>query len=368
MRVRRLVLTAILCIASAGAAVRAQREAPRLGPQVAPLHFHYMGPPSAGRIASVAGVPGDTSTYYLGAASGGVWKTTDGGKTFVPIFDDQPVQAIGALAVAPSNPDIVWAGTGEAWAIRDADVMGDGIYKSTDGGETWKTWGSPRPAASAASSSTPPIPTSSSSAPSGGRPAPQQERGVFKTTDGGKTWKRSLFVNPDTGCSGLAMDANDPEHAHRRHLAGRDAHLGHVQRRPRAAASTSPTTAAPPGSISRTASPSRRWQDRRRHGALGLQARCTRSSRPPTRARSGARTTAAPVAVCELGPDPDRPGGYYIRLAVNPAEPDEVLVANSSFHRSTDGGLTFPISRAGLRRLPRHLDGSREPGSLGGDR
>src|SRR6266545_3490197 len=96
--------------------------------------FRYMGPESAGRISAVVGVPGDTSTYYAGAASGGVWKTTDGAKTFAPVFDDQPAQAIGALALAASNPGIVWAGTGEAWTIRDSDVMGDGVYKSTDAG------------------------------------------------------------------------------------------------------------------------------------------------------------------------------------------------------------------------------------------
>lgn len=106
-----------------------------------PLRFQWVGPAPAGRIASVAGIPGDTSTYYFGAASGGIWKTTDGARTFASIFDDQPVQAIGALAVAPSNPRIVWAGTGEAWAIRDSDIMGDGIYKSTDAGATWRHMG-----------------------------------------------------------------------------------------------------------------------------------------------------------------------------------------------------------------------------------
>src|SRR5579862_6567133 len=121
----------------------AQRGAPPAGAPVAAdtPRFRYMGPESAGRIAAVAGVPGDNNIYYAGAASGGVWKTTDGAKTFEPVFDDQPVQAIGALAVSASNPSIVWAGTGEAWTIRDADVTGDGIYKSTDAGKTWTNMG-----------------------------------------------------------------------------------------------------------------------------------------------------------------------------------------------------------------------------------
>src|SRR5437660_6116101 len=101
------------------------------------LRFRFMGPSVGNRIASVVGVPGNPSIYYAGAASGGIWKSTDGGATFTPIFDSQPVMAIGSLALAPSDPNIVWAGTGEPWAIRDSDVMGDGVYKSTDAGATW---------------------------------------------------------------------------------------------------------------------------------------------------------------------------------------------------------------------------------------
>ena len=115
----------------------AQPDSARV-PAVPPPRFQYVGPAAGGRISAVAGIPGDTNTYYIGAASGGIWKTTDGARTFTPIFDDQPVQAIGALAVAPSNPRIVWAGTGEAWAIRDADVHGrrrlqvDGCRRDVD--------------------------------------------------------------------------------------------------------------------------------------------------------------------------------------------------------------------------------------------
>src|ERR1035438_2540315 len=85
------------------------------------LRFRFVGPKVGNRIAAVAGVPGDASVYYAGAASGGVWKSTDGGNRWMPIFDKQPVAAIGALAVAPSDPSTVWAGTGEAWVIRDSD-------------------------------------------------------------------------------------------------------------------------------------------------------------------------------------------------------------------------------------------------------
>ena len=109
--------------------------------KTAQFRFRFVGPRVGNRIASVAGVPGDPSTYYAGAASGGVWKSTDGGNRWTPIFDKQPAAAIGALAVAPTDPSVVWAGTGEAWVIRDSDVIGNGIYKSTDAGKTWTNMG-----------------------------------------------------------------------------------------------------------------------------------------------------------------------------------------------------------------------------------
>src|SRR5262252_2062926 len=131
------LLSPVVCAAALVAAVVAQQPSSPTSPSSDGLRFRYMGPESAGRISAVVGIPGDTQTYYAGAASGGVWKTTDGAKTFEPVFDDQPVQAIGALEVGESDPRIVWAGTGEAWTIRDSDVTGDGVYKSTDAGKTW---------------------------------------------------------------------------------------------------------------------------------------------------------------------------------------------------------------------------------------
>src|SRR5215470_19824818 len=124
---RKLVVAVAAAIAIPAIA-SAQRGGGPTGPQQAttpePLKFRYMGPATGGRIATVAGVPGDPTTYYLGSASGGVWKSTDGGQSFAPIFDDQPVMAIGTIAVAPSDHNTVWVGTGEAWLIRYSDVMG----------------------------------------------------------------------------------------------------------------------------------------------------------------------------------------------------------------------------------------------------
>src|SRR5438093_495080 len=128
MQAHRFVLsTLIACVlVFAAGALHAQRRAG--GPPAEALSFRFLGPVVGNRVASIAGVPGDPYIYYAGAASGGIWKTTDGGLHWVPIADDMPVTAIGALAVAPSDPNTVWAGTGEPWAIRDSDVIGDGIY------------------------------------------------------------------------------------------------------------------------------------------------------------------------------------------------------------------------------------------------
>src|SRR5215470_10391798 len=141
---RKLVVAVAAAIAIPAIA-SAQRGGGPQGPQQAttpePLKFRYMGPAPAGRIASVSGVPGDPKTWYFGSASGGVWKSTDGGTTLMPIFDDQPVAAIGSIAVAAADPNIVWVGTGEPWVIRYSDVMGGGVYVSKDAGATWKHMG-----------------------------------------------------------------------------------------------------------------------------------------------------------------------------------------------------------------------------------
>ena len=141
-----------------------------------------MGPAEGGRISAVTGVPGDARVWYLGAASGGVWKSIDSGATFRPVFDSMPVQAIGALAVAPSKPSIVWAGTGEAWAIRDADLLGDGVYKSTDSGTTWTNMGLAETGRIQRIIVHPTNPNIVFVCALGRATGPQEERGVYRTT------------------------------------------------------------------------------------------------------------------------------------------------------------------------------------------
>ena len=174
----------------------------------AQLKYRYIGP-VGNRVAAVAGVPGDPSVYYAGAASGGIWKTTDGGIHWQPIFDDQPVQSIGALAVAPSDPNVVWAGTGEAW-IRSHISIGNGIYKSTDAGKTWQHMGLNATGRIGRVVVHPTNPDVVYVAALGHSYGPQQERGVYRTIDGGKTWERVLFVDENTGASDVVMDPHNP--------------------------------------------------------------------------------------------------------------------------------------------------------------
>ena len=172
------------------------------------LKWRYVGP-EGNRVTSVAGIAGDRTTYYAGAASGGLWKTTDGGVTWAPIFEDQPVSSIGSLAVAPSDPNVVWAGTGEPF-IRSHISVGWGVFRSTDAGKSWTKMGLENTGRIARIVVHPTNPDIVYVASLGHAYGPQQERGIYRTTDGGKTWERVLFVNDSTGASELIMDPNNP--------------------------------------------------------------------------------------------------------------------------------------------------------------
>ena len=172
------------------------------------LRFRHIGP-VGNRTLAVAGIPGNRDIYYAGAATGGIWKTEDGGIKWRPVFDDQDVHAIGALAVSESDPNIVWAGTGETF-IRANVSIGIGVFKSTDAGETWKHMGLDATARIGRIIIHPTNPDIVYAASLGHAYTPQPERGIYRTMDGGETWEHVLFVDEDTGASDLIMDPNNP--------------------------------------------------------------------------------------------------------------------------------------------------------------
>ena len=151
------------------------------------LKFRFIGP-EGNRTIAIVGVPGDPMINYVGAASGSLWKTTDGGITWKSIFDDQEASSVASVAIAPSAPDNVWVGTGETFLIRPAHAMGDSIYKSENAGKTWKKMASEKTSRIGRIVVHPSNPDIVYVAGLGHTYEPQQERGVFKTKDGGHSW------------------------------------------------------------------------------------------------------------------------------------------------------------------------------------
>ena len=174
------------------------------------MQWRSIGPYRGSRAVAAAGVPGNGNTFYFGAVDGGVWKTTNAGLTWVPMFDGQPVASIGALAVAPSSPLVIYAGTGES-DIRSDLASGDGVYKSVDGGKTWANVGLRETRQISRIVVDPKNPDIVYVGALGHAYGPNPERGVFKSTDGGKTWTHSLDQGPEVGVSDLAMAAANPE-------------------------------------------------------------------------------------------------------------------------------------------------------------
>ncbi len=172
------------------------------------LKYRHIGP-IGNRVSAVVGIPEDPNVCYAGAASGGIFKSEDGGINWKPVFDKQPVSSIGSLAIAPSDANIVWAGTGETF-IRSNVSHGNGIYKSTDAGKTWKCMGLEKTGRIGRIVIDLRDPDIVLAAAMGHCYGPQQERGAFRTSDGGETWEKVLFVDENTGCSDIAMDPDNP--------------------------------------------------------------------------------------------------------------------------------------------------------------
>jgi photosystem II stability/assembly factor-like uncharacterized protein len=173
------------------------------------LQARALGPATmSGRIAAIDAVAADPLTIYVGAATGGVWKSANGGITFKPVFDDY-AQAIGALRVDPTNPKTVWVGTGESW-VRNSVSIGDGVYKSIDGGDHWTNVGLKDSERIARIQVDPKHPDTVYVCATGRLWSSGGDRGVWKTADGGKSWENVLKVDADTGCSDLSMDPQEP--------------------------------------------------------------------------------------------------------------------------------------------------------------
>lgn len=203
MRAFRLALLVVACCtARAGA----QQPDTTLWTR---LHFRFVGPEGNRAIAAI-GEPGNPQVAYIGAASGGIWKTEDAGVHWRAVFDSESAQAIGALAMAPSAHNVLWAGTGETFFIRSMTALGNGVYRSTDAGRSWQHMGLDSTGRIGRIVIDPANPDIVFVCALGRAYGPAQQRGVYRTADAGKTWTRVLFVDANTGCSDLAIDPGDP--------------------------------------------------------------------------------------------------------------------------------------------------------------
>jgi photosystem II stability/assembly factor-like uncharacterized protein len=214
MRLRAGALAGLLACAAATCALfaslpaAAQQDA-ELTKAYAGMKWRLIGPYRGGRVLAVSGIPGDPNVYYFGAVAGGVWKTTDAGSTWQPIFDKQPISSIGSIAVAESDPNVIFVGTGEA-CIRGNISFGDGVYKSTDGGKTWQNVGLRDTRHIGRVIVHPRNPDIVFVAALGHAYGPNQERGIFRSTDGGKTWEKVLYQDEKTGGIDIEFDRTNP--------------------------------------------------------------------------------------------------------------------------------------------------------------
>ncbi|MCA1814883.1 MAG: glycosyl hydrolase [Acidobacteria bacterium] len=208
-------------------AVRAQELSPSASPTATPqtvpqrrvsdeektfssLEWRSIGPANmGGRIADIQGVAGNPNIVYVGTASGGIFKTTNGGITWRPIFDHENTISVGAMALEPGNPDVAWVGTGES-AVRNSISFGDGVYKSTDGGKTWQNVGLRDTERVSKILVSPRDPNTVYVGALGHAFGPNEERGVFMTTDGGRTWRKTLYIDNQHGVADMDIDPQNP--------------------------------------------------------------------------------------------------------------------------------------------------------------
>ena len=325
----------------AAPALRAQRLDPSL---YAGLRWRCIGPFRGGRALAAAGVPGQPNVFYFGSVGGGVWKTTDAGRVWKPIFDSAPIASIGALAVAPSDPNVIYVGTGEA-DMRSDISFGDGVYKSTDAGVTWSNIGLRQTRHIGRILVDPRNPNVVLVAALGRAYGPNPERGVFRTTDGGQTWQKVLYKDENTGAIDLALDPDNPRTVF--------ASLWRTRRPPW---STYAPLGGPGSGLYKSSDEGATWTQISGHGLpsgelgrIGLAvAAGTHGQRVyaviDAQQNGGLyRSDDGGANWTLVGTDRriHQRGWYFGTVTVDPHDPNTVYIPNVSLYRSTDGGKTF---------------------------
>src|ERR1035437_4685939 len=308
------------------------------------LQWRMIGPFRGGRISSVSGVAGDSTIFYFGSVGGGVWKTTNTGTTWSPIFDSEPIASIGALAVAPSNPSVIYAGTGEA-DIRSQIGFGDGIYKSTDAGKTWNNVGLRDTRQIAAIQVDPRNPDLVYVAALGHVYGPNAERGVFRSSDGGRSWTKILDRGPETGAVDIAFDPTNSKIIY--------ATVWTAHRPPW---STYAPIEGPGSGLFKTIDGGDHWTQLTAHGLPEVQ-----WGRSGVAVAPGGRRVYALIDAPGAGGlyRSDDAGAtwtrasadaritsrawYFSEITVDPKNADVVYAPNVALYRSTDGGRNFSV-------------------------
>ena len=325
-----------------GGALKAQAAGEAVDPTgFEPLRWRSIGPFRGGRVLAVAGAPDDPQRFYFGAVNGGVWETRDAGRTWTPIFDSAPTGSIGALAVAPSAPSTLYVGTGEA-DMRSDIAQGVGLFRSTDGGAHWAAAGLSDTQQIGRILVDPRDPAVLLVAALGHPYGPNAQRGVFRSTDGGRTWTHTLFKDADTGAVDLAYKPGDPDTVY--------AALWRTRRPPW---NVYPPSNGPGSGLYKSTDGGRTWTALAGRGLPASPGRIGLAMSPAAPHRVYALVDAKEGGLYRSDDDGAswrkmsgdtriwQRGWYFGGLAVNPKDPDEVWVCDTIVLRSRNGGATF---------------------------